>query len=383
MNQKENSQKFSKFLQLLFVNKDYDGVIKESEIFLQNNTPNSAIYNFLGLSQFNQEKYDQSVDSFKKGILLDKNNFYLFQNLFHSYLKLNLQFSAIKSALAVIKLNSQIIDPYLWVYRLFNCDKSKNKILKKLCKNINFEKIKIPNNFFNFLLMNEEYETGIFICNILSKSKNNHIIFNLLGQFYFLNQQLELAKKSQLKSLSLKNDYYYTYYDLAEIFKTQGNLIEAKNYYMQAIKHNNQNIDGELHRSFSSVNKYKSLQDDHVVQMQNFLLSEAIDEKNKSQLNFALAKAYEDIKEYELSYNSFNSANKLYFKNLNYSSEFFLKEVSIFKNFYLKNKKNLIGEKQIGFLESNPIFIIGLPRSGSTLVEQIISSHSQVTIYGE
>ena len=89
--------------------------------------------------------------------------------------------------------------------------------------------------------------------------------------------------------------------------------------------------------------------------MQKLLLSEKLNERNKSQLNFALAKAYEDIKEFELSYNSFNTANTLYFKTLNYSSEFFTKEVSIFKNFYLKNKKNLTGEKKIGFLESNPI----------------------------
>ena len=383
MNQEKNTQNFSKFLQLLFVNKDYDGVIKESEIFLQNNAPNPVIYNFLGLSQFNQAKYKESIISFKKGISLDKNNFFLFQNLFYSYLNLHLKFSAIKSALSVIKLNTQVVDAYIWIYGLLNCNKSKNKILKKLCKHVNFEKVKIPNNFFNFLLINEEYETGIFVCKILLKSKNNHIVYNILGQFYFLNEQLELAKQSQLKSLSLKNDYYQSYYDLAEIFKIQGDLREAKNYYMQAIKYSNQNVDGELHRSFSSVHKYKSLEDEHVILMQKLLLSEKLNERNKSQLNFALAKAYEDIKEFELSYNSFNTANKLYFKTLNYSSEFFTKEVSIFKNFYLKNKKNLTGEKKIGFLESNPIFIIGLPRSGSTLVEQIISSHSQVTSYGE
>ena len=122
--------KFSKYLQLLYSNKDFAGVITECSIFLQKNKGSSSIFNFLGLAQFNLKKYKESILSFKQAIDLDKNNHLLFQNLFFSYLNLNLKFSAIKTGLNIIKLNNQVLAAYLQIYNLFNSFSSKKKNIK-------------------------------------------------------------------------------------------------------------------------------------------------------------------------------------------------------------------------------------------------------------
>lgn len=383
MNIQDYNKKFSNYLQLLFSSKDFDGVVKECLIFLNKNQGSPSIFNFLGLAHYNLKNYKESIISFKQGIALDKKNHFLYQNLSFSYLHLNLKFSAIKAGLNVLRLNNQIIETYLQIYNLLQSIKSKKKILKRLCKIINIKKIKLPSNFFPFLINNKEYEIGIIICNLLLKNNKNYILLNILGQFHFLNEEIDLAKQSQLESINLKNDYYYAYYDLAEILKIQGNFEEAKKNYKEAIKHNVHKIDGELHRSFASVNKYQSSEDDHIILMKKLISSSAVDEKAKCHIGFGLAKAYEDIKQYELSFKYLEEANKNYFKQISYSNELFEKEVSIFKQFYLDNKNKIKENNKLGFKETNPIFIIGLPRSGSTLVEQILSSHSEVEGYGE
>ena len=98
----------------------------------------------------------------------------------------------------------------------------------------------------------------------------------------------------------------------------------------------------------------------------------------RCQLSFALAKMYEDFGDIDQSYSYLFEGNALRKKILKYSinqdRELFIKlkntQPILLKN-SLKTTENLI--------TPTPIFILGMPRSGTTLVEQIISSHSGVT----
>ena len=93
-----------------------------------------------------------------------------------------------------------------------------------------------------------------------------------------------------------------------------------------------------------------------------------------SNLSFALGKAYEQKKEYEKSFNFYKIANETKRKKLNYNSNYLnnLKTnlINFFENFNV-NKVEKYNKKKI-------IFICGMPRSGTTLVDQIVSSHKNV-----
>jgi len=101
---------------------------------------------------------------------------------------------------------------------------------------------------------------------------------------------------------------------------------------------------------------------------------------DKSELLFSIAKAHEDLGDYEKSFKYFDQANKFKKKNSIYN---FPREEKLFRNIkkffgtheFNKNKK-IFDNRKI-------IFICGMPRSGTTLVEQILSSHNKIFGAGE
>ena len=100
----------------------------------------------------------------------------------------------------------------------------------------------------------------------------------------------------------------------------------------------------------------------------------------KVQLFFAIGKAYEDIKDYENSYNFLSKANLIEKQknNFNYSN---IKKlcndlVELFDTINLENLPQIESKKK-------SIFICGMPRSGTTLVEQIVASHGKISGAGE
>ena len=97
-------------------------------------------------------------------------------------------------------------------------------------------------------------------------------------------------------------------------------------------------------------------------------------------LSFALGKVYEDIKDYEKSFFYIAKANKLKKNLLKYDIENDKKLFQKIKNFY---QNNTLQKLPLVQNEKKIIFILGMPRTGTSLVEQIISSHSEVYGGGE
>ena len=91
---------------------------------------------------------------------------------------------------------------------------------------------------------------------------------------------------------------------------------------------------------------------------------------------FSLGKANEDIGETVKSFGYYKLANKINRSKINFSIENEKRYFEEIKNTY---NKNLFDKyKHFTFENKSPIFIVGMPRSGTTLVEQILSSHTKV-----
>jgi len=121
-------------------------------------------------------------------------------------------------------------------------------------------------------------------------------------------------------------------------------------------------------------------QSEHMEEMKQKIKKFDLTDTQKIYLFFAISKAHEDQKNYKDAFDFIKKGNELKYKISNQNIKLELdkskKIKKVFANYKFNNNSLNTGEK-------TPIFIIGLPRSGTSLIEQIVSAHSQVTGLGE
>jgi tetratricopeptide (TPR) repeat protein len=98
-------------------------------------------------------------------------------------------------------------------------------------------------------------------------------------------------------------------------------------------------------------------------------------------LQFALGKGLGDLGDYEMSFRHYQTANRLRAELAPYDAE--ATRVLVDSMTSLLTPKSLAKRHERGYSSTDPIFIVGMPRSGSTLVEQILASHPLVEGAGE
>ena len=96
---------------------------------------------------------------------------------------------------------------------------------------------------------------------------------------------------------------------------------------------------------------------------------------------FWIGKVFEDIKDFKRSFYFYREGNNIKKNSINYDINNDKRLISILKKKFCNFSENINNNSQVN--KKIPIFILGMPRSGTTLVEQIISSHSQVYGGGE
>ena len=200
--------------------------------------------------------------------------------------------------------------------------------------------------------------------------------FNLGTTLYELGRNDE-ALNSYKQTLIINPDYADAYNNIGNILQELGQFDEAFSNYVYALAIDPDNA--EFHRNLALMKNYKK-GDTQVIKMQSLLSDGNLSKSERIQLCFALAKAYDDLGEKDELFKILNQGNYLRKDELNYSIEKDLNNHSLFRKMFVSNIEN---SSSYDSLSIRPIFIVGMPRSGTTLVEQIISSHHKVHGAGE
>ena len=157
--------------------------------------------------------------------------------------------------------------------------------------------------------------------------------------------------------------------------KTQGRTDEAVDSYRRAIK--SFPAHGEAYYSLANL-KLFSFNDLEITAMESQENNPMISYISRIYLDFALGKAYEDKELYDRSFKYYERGNaskkvqaKGRYKSNDLTAEFHA-QTEVFDETFIKS------HAQTGHGATDPIFIVGLPRAGSTLLEQILSSHRLV-----
>ncbi len=132
---------------------------------------------------------------------------------------------------------------------------------------------------------------------------------------------------------------------------------------------------GEAWHSLANLKTF-SFSSDEINAMEQQLHDTALTFHDRVNINFALGKAYEDINDFERSFRHYKAGNDLKKRRSNYNAEQITNEFQKQKVVFHADLVKKVG--QVGYNASDPIFVVGLPRAGSTLLEQILSSHSKV-----
>ena len=191
--------------------------------------------------------------------------------------------------------------------------------------------------------------------------------------------RLDEAEASYNQAIALKPDFAEAHNNLGVMHQELGRLDEAEASYKQALALKPDYA--EAHLSLASMKRFDT-QDEHYSEMLELYLDKNISQEQRCHINFSLAKACEDLGNYEQAFAHYSEGNVLRKKQLNYDIN---QDLELFRkiksNYPQIVQKSLDPDKLLKHLM--PIFIVGMPRSGTTLVEQIISSHSKVTGAGE
>ena len=155
--------------------------------------------------------------------------------------------------------------------------------------------------------------------------------------------------------------------------KTKGESERAITSYQQAIvaypRH------GEAYFSLANLKTYR-FDDKEMAQMLALQQDDNLSFMERVHLCFALGKAFEDNKDAQQSFTFYEQGNHLKKSQSRYNANQITKELALQQEHL--TAKLLTEKNNFGHSSADPIFIVGMPRAGSTLIEQILSSHSQV-----
>jgi len=204
----------------------------------------------------------------------------------------------------------------------------------------------------------------------LKINKDNHIVLNNLGNIFLREGKIDKAEQLYLNSHNLKNDYLLAIVNLAILYQNTGKLENAKKFYKKAIELSPGRI--SIYFNLSRIDK-NFINEEKIIHLSNLIENE----KDLSELSygyFLLAENERKKKNFDLEIDYLQKANQFSFNSMKEKN---LKTLDYWKNVITKkyNKFSFNEFDSKNELEKfKPIFIIGLPRSGSTITEVLLSS---------
>ena len=395
---------------------------------------------YLSVNHRYLEKYQEALSLLTNVLKIDSAYGRAYQEYGHNYIKLDNADMALKSYVTAVKYNPSLQASWLGILTLDNADEdlktlANTKIiylknlppeLKSVLSFIHEGKLKKADNLCRFYLQNSPhhidgmkllatictklhvYDDAEFLLESCLEFEPNNL--NSLIQYVDIlikrqkyGSALENAKKMYKKypdvvdaqltyavtlqqtdnqddALELYKNLldkhpasYHVYLSIGHLYKNFGSIDKSIKSYKQSYKINNQC--GEAYWSLANLKTYK-FDDKEIRNLENMVLNEYINNEEKIPMHFALGKAFEDEGDYKKSFNHYELGNNLKIPFTTFTSDDFknecLNQIDVCTSDLFETKKDW------GHLSNEPIFILGLPRVGSTLIEQILASHSTV-----
>jgi len=215
---------------------------------------------------------------------------------------------------------------------------------------------------------------------MLSATEHNQIAM-LYSQIHLYQQSIEHYHKA----IALEPEKSTHYYSLAAVQRYAGDLEQAEINLTKAIEFHPFDIDAHTLR----VDLKKQTKEDNYIESLTALINQPVlpkplSVKDKVQLYYALAKSYEDIAEHDKSFECLQKGASLRRQHIDYHINQDTDTMTEISRYFDQNWwANVPSARQKEQEKLTPIFILGMPRTGSTLIDQILSAGKEVQGAGE
>jgi tetratricopeptide (TPR) repeat protein len=241
-----------------------------------------------------------------------------------------------------------------------------------------------------------DVQTFVFLASLLSKRKlydkakvaceralallpDHPEALNVMGCIACEQGHAEEAVLYHRKAVELVPTLAHAHNNLANALKELGRMDEARAAYTAALTSDPQLA--SAHLGLADLRKFAA-GDPVLAAMERLAgMTDTLDVQEQMQLHFALGKAYADLELHERSLHHLLQANGMNRRQVDYDEKAML---GLFDRIRAVFTSELMRSKQgTGDPSSVPVLIVGMPRSGTTLIEQILASHPQVFGAGE
>jgi len=290
----------------------------------------------------------------------------------------------------LIKIDNKRYEAHLNLSNIFILEGDTNKandLLKNFVDNIE-ENIEIINTIGINLFNAKKYDELEKYLNKFIKKFESHILYFLKGFLLTKNERITESEDYFIKSINTNINFWNGHDLLFKQYEKQSRLEDFKTLLDKAKKIFRNNIKLLYYESLYLFRKkeYKQslsiLTDTHLekkfIQNQN--------EKDIADYYHLLSRVYEKLEFFDESYNFAIKRNKTilaFQENKNFKKELILDTISVYKKFFDEKNKLKLEYISSGIDHSNLAFLIGFPRSGTTLLDTILRSHSQTLVLEE
>lgn len=178
------------------------------------------------------------------------------------------------------------------------------------------------------------------------------------------------------RAIALKSDVAEYHHNLAAIYRLVGDFELSEQHYLTALELKPDYA--EAYFNYSAARKFKS--DDPIVSLVEQQAARSdLSDADRCFLGFAAGKIFNDIKDYEKAFSYYEMGNRT--RNASFEIDQFRKEIDRVISFFTAEMIQQLSSA--GSSSKVPVFIVGMPRTGTTLAEQILSSHPEVHGAGE
>jgi len=259
---------------------------------------------------------------------------------------------------------------------------SAEKLYKKILENFPND-ISTLNNLGTTLKELGKNKEAIFYYEKALELKPEDIITNYnLGVVFFKLQEFQKSIIFYEKIIKMDPKHFQSYQNLMDIYEKTNNHEKLEDIIAKVKSHLKNN---SIIKLYEGILLFKKEKFNEAIKNLEVISFDSDKIKHEKLRVLTLGKSYDKIKNFDKAFSSFVKTNEIDFnlKSKNINKDFYLEKINIRKQFFSKLKKEEWPSLKLPNLQNNPIFMVGFPRSGTTLLDNILSSHPSIEVIEE